>query len=275
MLSVVITAFKNEEGLYLTQAAVRAQLERLPFPYGVIIVADGGTEQKFEKLPFTSVLRGHFGSPQASRDAGIRASIYPITLLLESHVVVNDVHRLVVQHRERGSALTFPCRIAESAEMFNVYGQEVDWAGNIWHKRLVYKPHDNKPYRVAQFGHSCFCLDRDWYLRSGGYTNLMKGWGGEESFLALKAWMLGRECWMIPDVQHAHYLTPGAHADVMFSAQYKRNFDILKYVISGQVNPGFVSDAAVEMERQKICAGPFKGDVTLLQKYFKEEGVLS
>jgi glycosyl transferase family 2 len=275
VLSVVITAHRDELGLYLILAAARVQLERLPQPYEIIVVADGGTEQKFEKLPFTRVIRGHFGSPQASRDAGIRAAVYPTVLLLESHVVVSDIQRLVVQHEIKNAALTFPCRVAEGSEMFNVYGQRVDWNGNLWHKNLVYQPHDNKPYRVAQFGHSCFCLDRSWYIESGGYTNLMIGWGAEEPFLALKAWMLGRECWLIPDVWHAHYLTPGAHADAMSSANYRRNFDILKYVITGQVNPGFVPDAAVELERQRICRGPFKGDVNLLRRYFEEEKILA
>lgn len=238
-------------------------------------MADGGNEYKWEKQSNTRCLRGHFGSPQASRDAGIKVARYPVALLLESHVVLSDLARLVTQHVEKNSALTFPCRVGEGPEMFDVYGQEVDWEGNLWHKRLVYAPHKQGPYRVAQFGQSCFALDREWYLSSGGYTDLMKGWGGEEPLISLKAWMLGREVWLIPDVWHFHYLTSGAHGDVMVSERYKRNFDILAYVIAGRKNKGFIPDATIEIERQRICQGPFKGDTNLLRRYFNDEGVLN
>lgn len=275
MLSIIITAHHDDLGLYLTYFSVVTRLEAANVLFEVIIVADGGTEQKFENRAHTRVLRGVFGSPQASRDAGVRAARYPTALLLESHIILSDPMRLVAQHELREAALTFPCRQAEGPEMFDVYGQEVDWGGNLWHKRLVYKPFDNKPYRVAQFGHSCFALDREWYLQSGGYTNLMTGWGGEEPFLALKAWMLGRECWLVPDVYHAHYLTPGAHAGVSHSADFRRNFDVLAYVIAGRQNQGFAPTPADEAERRRIAAGPFEGNVVRLKQQMDANGVLN
>lgn len=158
--------------------------------------------------------------------------------------------------------------------MFDVYGHEMDW-NSLWHKRLVYQPFDDKPYRVAQFGHSCFVLDREWYLQSGGYTSLMEGWGGEEPFLALKAWMLGRECWLVPDVYHAHYLTPGAHAGVSHSASFRRNFDVLAYVLAGRQNAGYAPTPADEAERRRIAAGPFEGNIVRLQQFMNREGILN
>lgn len=275
MLSVVITAHHDDACLYLSYFSVVSQLESQNILHEVVIVADQGTEQKFEKRANTRVIRGNFGSPQASRDAGLKAARYPTALVLESHVILSDPGRLVAQHEMRESAMTFPCRLAEGTEMFDVYGQEVDWGGSLWHKRLVYHPRSDRPYRVAQFGHSCFVLDREWYLASGGYTNLMSGWGGEEPFLSLKAWMLGRECWMVPDVAHFHYLTAGAHAGISHSPDFRRNFDLLAYLIAGRKAAGFNPTAADEAERRRIVEGPFAGDAVKLKQWMDLNEVLN
>lgn len=274
MLSVVITACQDHSNLYLTYFSLLAQLEAWHVPYEVTIVADGGSETKWEKLPNTRCLRGQFGSPQASRDAGIKASKFDNVLVLESHVVLSDSARLVVQHEMHGSALTFPYRRAEGTELFDVYGHEVDWQGNLWHKKAVYQPFDDKPYRVAQFGQSCFVLDRRWYLESGGYTDLMRGWGGEEPFLCLKAWLLGRECWLVPDVWHAHYLMPGAHGGVQHTPDFVRNFQVLACVIRGDLN-GRQFDNGVWIERNLMLRGPFEGNLAKLREFMNANKVLN
>ncbi len=273
MLSVVIISCKDDKACYLTVFALKAQLDRERMEYEIIVVADGGTEIKWENQGIRC-LRVNTGSPQASRDAGIRAARYPHVLVVESHVVVSDVQMLLEQHRGLGAALTFPYRRAEGAEMFDVYGHETDWNGNLWHKRLIYRLASDRPYRVSQFGQSCFMLDRDWYFSSGGYTKLMAGWGGEEPFLCLKAWMLGRECWLVPSVWQAHYLTSGG-SDRTTTAEFKRNMDVLAYVIIGRRNNGFIPSPEVEAERRRICGGPFKGDANLLREHLKKIGAVA
>ena len=258
MISVVITSCHDDKACYLTYWAARQQLGKNA---DYVIVADCGTEIKWEKQPVTRCLRGTFGSPQSSRDVGIKAAICDNVLVLESHVIVSDIQKLAFEHERLGGALTFPIRVAEGSEQFDVYAHETDWYGNLWYKRAVYQPVSDEPYRVAQFGNSCFMLDRRWYLESGGYTNLMKGWGGEEPFICLKAWMLGRECWQVPSVWHAHYLTAGAHAEGV----NPRNFQILKYVITGE---GPVVSEAIA-ERQRICSGPFQGDIKRLREHLR------
>lgn len=272
MISVVITSHHDEEGLYLTYFAAKRQLDMVQ--HEIIIVADGGTPVKWEKQDATRCFRGTFGSPQASRDYGIRKARGSSVVVLESHVIVSDIVLLVKDHDDTGATLTFPVRIAEGPEQFNVYGQHTDWDGNLWHKQLIYQPINQiTPYRTSQFGNSCFVVDRIWYIKNGGYTELMKGWGGEEPFICLKAWMLGGTCWQTPLVWHAHHLTVGAHGDSMVSADYARNFAILKYVITGKVASGFSPSPEVEEERKRICAGPFEGDVNKLREYFRSENI--
>ena len=274
MLSVVITSCHDDKAAYLTAFSIAAQLEQLQAPHEIIIVADGGTPLKWENKGFRC-LRGSFGSPQASRDAGIKAARYADVLLLESHVVLDDVAKLLIEHQYQHAALTFCSRRAEGPEMFDVYGSTVDWEKTLWYKRLLYEPFAQQPYRIGQFGHSCFMLDREWYLSSGGYTDLMKGWGAEEPFLCLKAWMLGRECWFVPGVAHYHFLSAGAHADQILGQdeRYKRNFQILNYVIAGR--PMLGATPGIEAERQKMVQGPFGGDIERLRQYFEREGVVA
>ena len=149
---------------------------------------------------------------------------------------------------------------------------DVNWDGNLWYKNLIYEPPSDKPYPVAQFGNSCFMLDRKWFLDSGGYTDLMKGWGGEEPFVCLKAWMLGRMCWLVPSVAHYHFLTPGAHAGEIIGGNTASNYDILGYVIAGRncsITP------AMRHERERICAGPFRGSIEELRKFFDKNSVVN
>lgn len=270
--SIVITTHFDDGMCYLTAHSLLAQV-RAPSSdeAEVIVVADGGTEAKWEKLD-VRCLRGVFGSPQASRDAGIRVASHNDVLVCESHVVINNVHQLVNMHHALKSALTFPARVDEGPEMFNVYGSETDWDGNLWFKRLAYTKKFDNPYRVSQFGQSCFVLDRDFYLKSGGYTDLLKGWGGEEPLLCLKAWMLGRELWMVPAVWHAHYLTVGAHSGRTSEDEFKHNMAIVGYVIAGKM-PAFPVTPGMKAERERIVAGPYKGDLHKLRSHLASMGV--
>lgn len=269
MLSVVITTYHDVASCYLTAFSLFNQLARVGLTHEVIIVADGGTETKWERYGFRC-LRVNAGSPQGSRDLGIRMARFNDVLLLESHVVLDDVSKLLIEHQRLKAALTFPIRRAEGTELFDVYAHETDWEGNLWYKRVIYEPVSVVSHPVAQFGHSCFVLDRSWYLGSGGYGKILKGWGGEEPLLCLKAWMTGRECWQVPGVSHYHYLTPGAHAEKPYLAE---NLEKVGYVIAGRRGK-FKMTAEVESERQQICRGSLGGSLDKLRAHLREVGAV-
>lgn len=273
MLSVVITTHNDPLGLYLTYFSLVQQLETSGLEWEIVIAADGGSEYKWEKQPNTRCLRIQTGSPQGTRDAGIKHAKYPAILCVESHVIVSNVKTWLEKHCAKKAAISFPARIGEGPEMFNVYGSLTDWDGKLWYKHHLYQS-QGEAYKVAQFGHSAFILNRDEYISSGGYTTLLKGWGGEEPLLCLKFWMLGKECWFFPDIWHAHYLTPNAHGSAMVSEDYAKNFKIVKFLITGQAPPGLFLTPEILAERKRICEGPFAGDVTKLREYFKQEGVV-
>ena len=274
-LSIVVATHHDPLGLYLTVFSLLSQLQDSGLKWEIVIAADSGSETKWEKIPNVRCLRIQTGSPQDTRDAGIRAAKYSDVLCIESHVIVSNIENWLQSHADTQATISFPVRVGEGTELFDVYGSETDWLGNLWYKRHIYTPKDVFPYRAVQFGHSAFIINRDWYIENGGYTSLLSGWGGEEPFLCLKIWMLGGTCWMIPSIWHAHYLTSGAHADALVSERMQKNFDIVKYVMSGELKTGLKVTSEMREERKRICAGPFQGDVNKLREFFKREGIES
>jgi hypothetical protein len=289
-LSCVIASFADPLGLYLTTFAVIEQLSKTRLEWEIVIAADGGTDYKYEKLPNVRCLRltggNRTGSPQGTRDAGIRAASAASVLCIESHVVINDIASLLEVHKALGGAITVPARIGETAEMFSSFGYEMDWeSGSFWNKRTIYSPQNGiQPWRIVGFGHAAFMIDRDWYIRSGGYCLEMKGFGGEEPDLNLLVWQTGRETWMVPSVTHAHYLTPGAHGDETISPNFARNFCIAAYEHGGheylqkvETHFGYrlQKNVAIEARRKLICGGKFGGDLNRLREHFRQEGIVS
>ena len=278
-LSVVIATYNEPQGLYLTFFAMWMQLMNSSIPeWEIVIAADNGSDYKWEKYPNVRCLRltggNRTGSPQGTRDAGIRAAKYETVLCIESHVVVSSVYEWFSRHHQEcgNPALSFCPRIGEGPEMYNVWGSSTSWTGNLWYEKHIYEPKPGE-HPIVQFGHSAFMVDRNFYLNSGGYTDLQRGWGGEEPFLCLKAWMLGNECWMVPQVAQAHFLTPGAHSGITESPQFKRNFDIVRYVMNGDPISGLTPE--LQAERAKICAGPMEGSLDNLQNYLRGKGVIA
>lgn len=275
-LSVVVATFQDPLGLYLTTYSLLFQLQKTSLNWEIIIAADAGTETMYERLPNTRCLRltggQRTGSPQGTRDAGIRAALAKTVLCIESHVVVDNILEFWTQHLRLGGAMTFPARVGEGTSLFSVYGTTTNWEGNLWFRKTLYSPLSDKPYRVPQFGHSCFMLDRDAYIAVGGYTNLLTGWGGEESSLCLKFWMLGHTLWQTPNIRHAHYLADRTNG-AMQSDAFARNFAITKYVLTGNVSDGLQVTGPMRAERQRIMDGPFAGDINKLRAYFRAEGI--
>lgn len=272
-LSVVVASHANPQGCYLTVFALLFQLQKINLQWEIIVAADGGSETMWEKLPNTRCLRIRTGSPQGTRDAGIREAQAETVLVIEDHVMVNDIQAFYEAHKRLGGAMTFPARIGEGTSLFNVYGTTTNFDGNLWFKRTIYSPPSGQPYRVPQFGHSCFMLDRSAYEEVGGYTNLLTGWGFEEPLLCLKFWMLGYTLWQIPTVAHAHFLadrTGGA----MQSEQFLKNSAIMQYVIAGRIpQHGLTLTPDICFERLRIESGPFYGNIEKLRAYFRAEGI--
>lgn len=272
-LSVVIASHNQPVGQYLTTFSAIQQLEDSGLDWEIVIAADGGEPTKWENQPRVRCLRFHGGSPQHTRDIGIRSALAPSALVIEDHVVVSDIQALLEVHKRLGAAISVPRRVGETSEMFTSYGYEGDWDHSFWVKKTYYTPKSQEPYPIIGFGHAAFMVDVDWYKKAGGYFLEMEEFGGEEPDLNLLVWHTGRETWMIPSIWHAHFLTPGAHGNVYGSENFKRNFCMAAYEHGGneylekvesQFQYRLQKTPGLEARRQLICQGPFKGDLKLL-----------
>ena len=286
-VSYVIGTHFNPEGLFLTVFSALSQLEKSNLEWEILIVADGGCPDKWEQAhPNIRCLRltgqNRTGSPQGTRDVGIRNAKYKNVLCVDSHVIVSDIELWVRIHEELGAALSFPAMRGASSEQWTLYGSIFDWDKSFWNTKVLYEPKNENPYRIVQASHSSFMCDREFYLSSGGYTNLQNGYGGEETFLALKSWMLGRENFFIPSIWHAHYQPANRNAGAEHEDNYKRNFLLAAYVFGGQEYLHKVENfygkkltitPDIQKERLKICEGPYKGNLDAFREYCKRENI--
>lgn len=283
MLSVVVATYKDPLGLYMTVYSLVGQLQHLAsqFEWEIIIAADAGTEYKWEKLPNVRCMRIHGGSPQYTRDFGIRSAKYPTVLCVESHVVLDDIALWLQSHYDTKATLSFNKRIGETSELYTSYGYEMDWDRTFWNKKTIYLPPKAlTPYPIVANGHAAFLIDRTFYIQHGGYFLEMQGWGGEEPDLNLLVWHMGGSVWMHPQSSHAHYLTAGAHASR--TEDFARNFCIAAYehggkkysnMVGNHFHYGFTVTPNIEKRRQLICQGKFNGNLDALRTYFKEQGI--
>ena len=288
-VSLVVATYNNPEGLYLSVFAALQQLEKCSFPWEIIISADNGVPQKYEQAHKNiRVLRltggNRTGSPQGTRDAGIRVAQYKNVLCIDSHVIISDIERWTDIHEKLAATISFPAMIGASGEMWKLYGSEFDWEKSFWYTHVLSEPASPKPYKILQTSHSGFMVSRDWYLSSGGYTNLQDGYGGEETFLGIKSWMTGGENYMIPEISHAHYQPAGRNEGAEHKENYKRNFMVAAYVMGGRkyldyteqfYNARLKITPDIEEERQRIVRGKFHGDLDLFREYLKNQAVVN
>lgn len=61
----------------------------------------------------------------------------------------------------------------------------------------------DKPFMVPMMGTS-FLFEREWFLESGGYNDDFTAYGGDEAYINLKAWRLGKEVWVAPKLYAWH-----------------------------------------------------------------------
>lgn len=317
-ISVVIPSRNDPAGLYFTFAAASVDLEHSGLSHEIIAVVDGETHETSRALlqhQACRVICGTFGSPQHARHFGAEQAAGKYIFFLDSHVVpCRDFFRRMTETAEATGAAIVYSPHATWARGVMGYGYGVDWCGNLWSKDHQTEPlvtrngvtqKSDGPYRAAMMGHGGICVSREKYFAVGGYWLVQRGWGGEESHLSLKCWMLGQETWADPRVYHWHYMAHRRGEEVFLDREHVRNFLISAYALGGEkyLNQCFFkyttarnvhatpeaarsaaptdpyrdlfesAPAEAQEERARICAGPFGGDLDRLREFFRTEGI--
>lgn len=298
MISVVIPTRDDPEGAYLTAGAAYTQLERYGQQFEIIFVVDSGPTNDHKdpgEFSNASTVYVRHGSPQGARHEGIMRARGSKVFCLDSHVVLSQgffEDALEVMNKAVGipTAMVFAPLVFRNRRS-PAYGYAVNWGLDFWNGGYHNQPkHKDTAYSIACAGHGAFLVDREAYVHTGGYTLEQKGWGGEETFLCLKFWMLGYQCAILPQHYQWHYMKPGRNSATNTTEEFAMNFCIAAYAIGGlpACQPIFewfgrrhsrLRDRWHEItqrsqtERAKILNGPYKGNLEALRAHFKREGI--
>lgn len=316
-LAVVIPSFQDASGLWFTVAAARVDLEAdfAPDEYEIIAVVDGPEDDGkviygMRQMGTCRFLASELRSPQMNRDLGLRATEAPYVFFLDSHVIPSRgfFKRLLQTAEETSAAIVHgPHCFWKKHEKGLAYGYYFNWRDYFWACSAEDVPKfPDRPYPIAITGHGAMVVNREKYLKMGGYWGALKGWGGEEPQLNLKAWLLGEQVLMEPRVYHWHFMPEKRRlAEIFKSEPFVRNFMLVSYACGGEsyLNStyGFFTRSAksydtfdealahkdegpfsaafravpqeAEEERKLICSGPFHGDLDALRAYFNREGI--
>jgi hypothetical protein len=105
---------------------------------------------------------------------------------------------------------------------------------NFWASNMTAHPKDKRnPYPIACGGHGGFAARRDVWQKVGGYWGGFINYGGEETYLDLKLWMLGYEVWLDPKMIHYHYAGDRDYPR-HYTDDYFRNMMMCANVIGGE-----------------------------------------
>lgn len=315
-LSVVIPSFEDAAGLWYTVAACRADLSEdfAPDEYEIIGVVDGPEDDLTRVLlgmrqqNMCKLINTNHRTPQKNRHEGLLAAQAPKVFFLDSHVIPSRgfFKRMLSSSEETGASILHAGHCFWNRAS-SAYGYNMNWKSHFWAVTCESKPQrDDAAYRICLAGHGAMLVDRAQYLAMGGYWDALRGWGGEEPQLNLKAWHTGREVWMEPRVYHWHFMPMKRRLEeISLSVPYVRNFLLVAYASGGQkyldavyqfftmMNNGAetVEAAALKKsepyketyegvpevaraEREMICSGPFSGDLDDLRSFFEANGII-
>lgn len=248
MISVIIPCHSTPEKadgvskeLWFTVASIISVLEHSEIEYEIIVVLNGAYpvvasllhEQGRAKAIFAGPA---YESPQAARHLGLERTSGDVVFFLDAHVVIPpDFFRQVLSDMDEVGADFMGTGHRWLGPTW--YGAKVAWDEYLWsHETTSVQPCGNgKLWRAALHPHGAFAVRRESYDRAGGYWQALKGFGGEESQLCFKFWMMGLSCWVTPRTYHWHYLLPGGRRDgsLFRDENFARNFLLVAAAYGG------------------------------------------
>lgn len=228
MVSVIIpcysslqTAAEVGQQLWYTVWSAINSLEASGLEHEIIVVVNGS-------LPFTASLLHEGGnvksifcgesidSPQSARDLGVQRSRGEFLFFLDTHVVIppNFFSQMIADMEESGADF-MGCghKWIDVGQVY--YGARIAWDEFLWARETLNHPPNGpgKLWKTAIHPHGAFAMRRKAYEEVGGYWLALKRFGGEESQMCLKLWMMGKSVWATPRTFHCHWLPPGARRD--------------------------------------------------------------
>ena len=212
-VSVAIAALNEGQQL---RATIQCILAAATVPDEIVVYDDAGVKPAVIRGlgPRVRLIRGteRVGSGPAKHRAAAACS-GQLVIVMDGHCrPANDwLAPIVDEHRRHPWAVMCPVCVgidgsAFRSGAFRGMGGKLELGGNgFWEVKW----NDPKPgahsYSLPAVIGGCYCIPRRILDRIGGYAPAFFGYGIEEEYLALRTWIVGGECRMVPRSVVGHW----------------------------------------------------------------------
>jgi GT2 family glycosyltransferase len=246
-VSVAIAALNEGLDLEATIALLDASKTR---PCEVIVYDDGSVVPVEDRLakwsPWCRVMRSdrRLGSGPAKHLAA-DACTGDAVVIMDAHMRPpwDWIDLLVAEHEKNpGAILCARSTGYESASEFDGQGADLKMeAAGFWEPKWALPTMSRKPRNVPCVYGGLYFMPRTVMRAVGGYAPAYMGWGCEEEYLSLRAWITGHSCRLVPSLVVPHqYVRPVNRTDsegnepIRWETQYNRH--VAAVVCFGEVS---------------------------------------
>jgi glycosyltransferase involved in cell wall biosynthesis len=234
-------------GLWATITSCEDDLLRAGFDYNYVIVCNGDeklepdTQNTIHNLKEAGKVLKLIHSPDPvapplARQMGADAADGKYIFFFDNHCIISrDYFKRAMMDFEKYDIDLLHSTTRYFARSVTHYEYKLKLACNFWAEATVLPQVPMKPYRCGVGGHGGFAVKSESWRSVGGYgpSDLFKGYGGEEVYLDLKMWMLGKSVWIDPLVIHYHYAGDRGYKR-HYSDEFYINMMVCANVIGGR-----------------------------------------
>ena len=210
-VSIVIPTLNEGPDLEATVALCLASKWR---PTEIIVIDDCSKRPVSERLASfdgVTVIRNdrRLGS-SVSKHRGVAASTGDLVVVCDAHVrpAWDWLDRLVAAHKMHPTSILAPISKGFDSDcQFVGLGCLFTWSEGYYKATWAPFEIEDGPYVVPCVMGGVYAMPRALLEDVGGFAPGLRGWGYEEEYLCLRAWMRGWECRTVPNVEVPHQYT--------------------------------------------------------------------
>jgi hypothetical protein len=243
--TIIIAHRGDPFGLWATIHACEADLGAVK-NYSYVIVANGMDEipqntyflkEGLEKLGKMGAFIHHRSplAPPAARQLGADAATGKVLFFFDNHCIPDVWYfgKMLSSIQEFGYDLVHSTT-QYWAGKYKHYHYPLTLEDNFWVTTISETPLRDTTYDCACGGAGGFAVKKETFDKVGGYGHigLFDGWGGEETYLDLKMWMLGYKVGLDPEALHWHYASERSYSR-HYTPDFYTNLLTAAYVLGG------------------------------------------
>ncbi len=206
MLVSIIIPVHNEDSSNIKRTIESIKTNTSYRPYEIIVVDDGsennccGFLKNYNDVRFFETK--HIG-PSRARNLGAEKAEGEFLVFLDSHMLIKNRNWLasIVKFLKLNKKSICSVAISDiNKKRQTYYGFTIkrnlreDWT----------KKKSNKPYQIPVAPGACLTVRKRDFFQIDGFNSGFKEWGHEDVELSIKAWLLGFDVWLLPNIEIGH-----------------------------------------------------------------------